>query len=334
MALPAVPPLCAGKEHRMSQQTYAVPAPDGTIRRAGPLDVSLLVLVALIWASAFIAIKIAVPDTGPLWLAAIRVSLGAIVLAPYVLWRGLVLPGGVRVWFLVFVMAILNVVAPFFLISWAGLTIDAGMMALLMGTGPLMALIGSHFFTHDDKINPLKLIAVALGFSGVAVLVGGAAIGDLGGAHLLAQFAALGGSICYALSGLIVRRIDIPPTRLAFLALGIGATVLLPVALLVDGVPTTMPSAPALWALVYLGVFPTGLAYVMRFQLIRAIGFSTFALSIYMIPPFGVLLGVLILGEQLEPKVLIALALILAGLYFARRGSGASAARRAPGSSA
>ena len=91
----------------MSQQTSVLPAPDGTIRRAGPIDVSLLVLVAIIWASAFIAIKIAVPHTGPLWLAAIRVTIGALVLAPYALWRGLVLPDTAKVWGLVVAMAML-----------------------------------------------------------------------------------------------------------------------------------------------------------------------------------------------------------------------------------
>jgi len=312
MSQPAMPGASTGTETE-------------TIRKAGPLDITALVTVAMIWASAFIAIKVAVPETGPLWLAASRVAIGALVLAPYALWRGLVLPQTLRIWALVILMALFNVVVPFFLISWAGLTIDAGMMALLMGTGPFMALIGSHFFTHDDKINTLKLIAVALGFSGVFVLVGGGALGQFGSTYVLAQLATLAGSLCYATSGLIVRRIPMPPTRLAFLTLCISAAILIAAALIVDGVPDALPGASALWALIYLGAFPTGLAYVMRYQLIRAIGFSTFALSIYMIPPFGVLLGFVILGEALQLKVIIALALILAGLYFARRGSGAAA---------
>lgn len=307
----------------------ASPAADGTdramtIRKAGPLDIAALVALAVIWASAFVAIKVAVPETGALWLAAGRVAIGAVVLVPYIVWRGFILPSTARTWALVIVMALFNVVVPFFLISWAGLTIDAGMMALLMGTGPFMALIGSHFFTDDDKINPLKLIAVALGFSGVAVLVGGGALGQVGGAYLLGQLAALGGSVCYATSGLIVRRIQMPPTRLAFLTLCISAVILICAALIVDGVPDVMPGRNALWALIFLGAFPTGLAYVMRYQLIRTIGFSTFALSIYMLPPFGVLLGFLLLGEELQLKVAIALALIVLGLYCARRGSGAA----------
>lgn len=295
-----------------------------TIRKAGPLDITALITVAMIWASAFIAIKIAVPAVGPLWLAAIRVAIGALVIAPYVLWRGLVLPRDGHTWFLAVLMAMFNVVVPFFLISWAGLTIDAGMMALLMGTGPFMAMIGSHLATDDDKINTLKLVAMALGFAGIVVLVGGSAFNQVGSAYLVAQLAILAGSLCYATSGLIVRRISVPPTRLAFLTLCLAAMMLIPVALIVDGVPTGPIEPSAIWALIYLGALPTGLAYVIRYQLIRSIGYSTFALAIYMIPPFGVLQGVIILGEPLEVKVLIALALIMVGLWFAHRGSGAA----------
>ena len=300
-----------------------------TITRAGSVDIALLVAVALTWASAFIAMNIAVPETGPLWLATVRVLIGAAVLAPFALWRGIALPRGLRAWMLVSVMAVLNIVVPFFLISWGQLTIDAGMAAVLMGVGPLMALAGSHVFTHDDKINASKLAAVGLGFSGVVVLVGLSVLGNLGGTFLLAQLATLGAGLCYATSGLIIRRIDLPPVGLAFIALVIGAIILLPLALLVDGMPTRAPGPTAWIALVYLGAFPTGLAYVLRFHLIRKIGYSIFALSVYMIPAFGVLLGFLILGEPVTPKLGIALALILAGLYFAQRGSGPAGPRPA-----
>ena len=134
------------------------------ITRAGPVDLALLLFVAIIWASAFIAIKVAVPETGPLWLAAIRVSIGALALLPYALAKGLVLPQTGRVWSLIVIMACFNVVIPFFLISWAELTIDAGVTSLLMGTGPFLALIGSHFFTRDDRINRQKSLAVLFGY--------------------------------------------------------------------------------------------------------------------------------------------------------------------------
>ena len=136
--------------------------------------------------------------------------------------------------------------------------------------------------------------------------------------------AALGGAVCYVIAGAIVRRIDIPPVQLASLALLVGAAILLPVAGIVDGIPSALPSRDAMLALLFLGVFPTGLAYVLRFHMINKIGYSTFSMSIYMIPAFGLMLGHLLLGEPLRPVLVVALALILTGLWFAKKGSGAA----------
>lgn len=288
------------------------------IRRATPIDIALLIAVAIIWASAFIAIKIAVPETGPLWLAAIRVSIGAIILAPYALWKGMHLPKGSRQWRLIIVMSLLNVVIPFFLISWAELTIDAGVTSLLMGTGPFLALLGSHMFTTDDRITGPKLIAVLLGFSGMLVLVGWDALTQVGAHHTLAQLAALGGCICYVIAGLIIRRIELEASSLAVLALSIGTLVLVPLALLFNGAPNLALSNDAITALLWLGIVPTGIAYILRFYLIRSVGYTTFSLSVNMIPVFGVVLGFLILNEAIKPQIVIALVLVIAGLFVAR----------------
>ncbi|MEO0542575.1 MAG: DMT family transporter [Pseudomonadota bacterium] len=290
-----------------------------TIRQASGFDIGMLVLISLIWASAFVAIKVAVPAVGPLWLAAIRVVVGCLAVLPFALKAGIELPQSMGVWILVICMSLLNVVIPFFLIAWAELTIDAGVASLLMGVGPILALLAGHFFTVDDRINRWKLLAVLLGFSGVVILVGGDAMKQLGGRNTLAQLAALGGALCYVTAGTLIRKIPIGSVRLAFLALSIGSAVLLPIALIVDGPPSLPGPLPAA-ALLYLGLIPTGIAYVMRFHLINAVGYSTFSLSVNMIPIFGVLLGALLLAERPSPQAGIALALVICGLFFARMG--------------
>lgn len=288
------------------------------IRRATPADLAALAAVSLVWASAFIAIKIAVPHTGPLWLAAIRVTVGFLTLAPFVIGRGFIFPSSGRTWALILGTAAFNIAVPFFLISWAEQTIDAGVASLLMGTGPFLALIGSHFFTDDDRMTPQKVIGVLCGFAGIVAIVGLDAVSGLGGQHLLSQAAALGGSMCYVIAGLLIRRIDLPPGPLACIALGIGSASLLVAALLVDGLPTASMLAGSWPALLYLGVFPTGIAYLVRFHLIRNIGYSTFAMGVNLIPVFGVLLGVVLLGEPLTLRVAIALALVVLGLFVSR----------------
>ena len=290
------------------------------IRTPTRLDLGLMVMTSLIWASAFVAIRVAVPETGPVWLAAIRVGIGFLVLLPYAIWRGMVWPAGRGQWTLIVGMALLNVVVPFILIAWAGKTIEAGVLALLMGTGPFLALIGSHLMTDDDRLTPRKLLSVLLGFSGIVVLVGPSIFAGLTGGPLMAKLAALGASVCYVMAGLLIRRITMPPVRLACLALAIGTTALVPLALMIEGFPAYALSVPALGALIYLGIFPTGIAYIVRFTLIRAIGYSRFSLSINLVPVFGVALGVIILDEPLSLNLIAALMLVLAGLFVSRGG--------------
>lgn len=288
-----------------------------TIRAPGPLDLGLMMLTALIWASAFVAIRVVVPETGPVWLAAIRIGLGFVVLLPYAIWRGMVWPQSRGQWSLITGMALLNVVIPFLLISWAGLTLEASVLSLLMGTGPFLALIGSHLFTHDDRLTPRKILSVLLGFSGIMVLIGPSALAGLNQGSLPAQLATLAATLCYVSAGLLIRRIVMPPVRLACLTLAIGTAVLVPLALLLEGLPATGLSGRAIVLLVYLGVFPTGIAYIFRFHLVRTIGYSRFAITINMIPVFGVALGVVLLDEPLTLPVVLALALVLSGLVVA-----------------
>lgn len=290
-----------------------------TIKHATLSDIGLIALTALLWASAFSAIKIAVPETGPFWLAAIRVLIGFLVLLPYAIYRGFKLPRGRSMWLLVIGMSLLNVVFPFILISWAELTIDAGVTSLLMGTGPFFALVGSHILTADDRLTPAKLIGVLFGFLGITVIVGADAIDGLGG-NLPAQLACVLGTLCYVAAGLLIRRIDIPPGRLACLALGISGIVLVLLAIWQDGAPPLDLSSEASISLVYLGLLPTGFAYLLRFYLIRKIGYSTFSIGLNLIPVFGVLLGLILLGEPLTLHVTIALALVVCGLFIARMG--------------
>ena len=295
-------------------------APAQSLRTPTRLDIGLMIMTSLMLASGFIAVRFAVPETGPVWLAAIRVGIGFLVLLPYAIWRGMVWPVGAAQWMLIVGMALLNVVVPFILIAWAGKAVEASVLSLLMGTGPFLALIGSHLMTDDDRLTPRKLVSVLLGFSGIMVLVGPSVFSGLAGSSLMGQIAALGASFCYVAAGLLIRRIAMPPVRLAGLALAIGSVVLIPLALITEGLPTEGYSGPVIGSLIFLGLFPTGIAYILRFSLIRTIGYTRFSLSINLVPVFGVVLGVLILGEPLSVNLIAALALVLAGLYVSSSG--------------
>lgn len=298
------------------------------LRKPTLLDLILLIALAAIYGSAFTAIKITVPEVGVYGLVLARVTIATLILVPYAVWRGWQWPQDAQTWKLLALLCIFNLLLPFALVSWAQLNINASLMALLMGAGPLFGLIFSHLATRDDRITTPKLIGVILGFIGVALVVGVQAF-DSTPQALLAQGAALLASICYAASGLIVRRIEgIQPTRLATIVLAMGSLVLL------AGAPFALESPLETLAnldmhivltVLYLGIITTGLAYIVRYRLIRAVGMSYFALSINLVPVFGIAAAALILSEPLSISLLAGLVCILGGLLIARLGSGSSA---------
>ncbi|MCV6548335.1 MAG: DMT family transporter, partial [Cohaesibacter sp.] len=238
---------------------------------------------------------------------------------PWMLYRGIILPKGAKNWIILLFFSLINVTIPFLLISWAELTISAGVTSLLLGSGPLLALVLAHFTTKDDKISWPKLLGIAFGFSGIALVVGGQALNDVEDTALLALLAVLAASFCYALSGALVRKItDIPPTRLATLVLGLCSLQLLALGLW-EGLPNFEKIDAKSWAcLIYLGLLPTGLATILRYRLISTVGASFFALGLNLIPVFGVIMGALILSETVPIEIWGALVLIVTGLFVTR----------------
>ena len=236
------------------------------IRRPTVIDLSLLLLLALVWASAFLVIKLVVDDTGPLWLATIRVVVAFIVLLPFAFSMGFVWPKTSKEWRLVLCIMVLSVTAPFFLISWAETKIDAGMASMLMGVGPFMALLSSHFTTEDDRLSKNKILGALLGFSGILILVGWDVARGLGD-NLLGQGAAILGSASYVVSGLLIRKLGrFPPIQLSAFILGLASIILLTITLLLIGLPTMFYTQNTWLGLIYLGLFPTALGYILRYH--------------------------------------------------------------------
>lgn len=290
------------------------------ITRAGRVDISLLILTALIWASAFAAIKFALEDLGPIWTAASRVSIGFLALIPFAILKKSNFKMSKQDLSLVIIIAMLITVIPFILISWGLQYIESGITALLMGTTPFMAMILGHFFTQDESINRYKLMAVAVGMTGILFIVGPDAINNLGSTSFVAQLAIIGAGFCYVSGGILIRKVDMKPVPFTTLALGIGAFALVILAVFFEGVPKQVPGTKAMLALLWLGLFPTGLAYILRFYLVRKVGVSTFAIGMNTIPVFGIIFGAILLNEAVEVNTMIALGLVISGLFIARLG--------------
>ncbi|MGD1888506.1 MAG: DMT family transporter [Cohaesibacteraceae bacterium] len=295
------------------------------LRTATLGDLTLLIVLAAMYGSAFSAIAVAVPAVGPFALVLCRVVIAFAILAPVCLGRGWLWPTSPTGWGQVVFLSLFNLLIPFFLVSWAQLTVNASLMALIMGAGPIFGLLIAHLATDDDRLTPAKALGVLLGFGGIALVLGGDAFSgksDTGWRSYAAPAAALLASFFYAASGLLVRRTQaLPPTQLATLVLGMGGLgLLLTLPFTWSGLTVALAAAKSgHWlAIGYLGVVTTGLAYILRYRLIRTVGMGYFGISIYLVPVFGIAVAALTLSEPLSPTLLIGLALVVGGLLIAR----------------
>jgi len=283
-------------------------------------DFILLTSLAAIWGSAFLAIKITVEDIPPATIAAGRLLIASVVIYIYMRSRSLALPRDKKFWHQIILISFFSMAAPFAMISWAEQFISSGLTAILMATGPLIALILSHFFSTDDRFTIFKFLGVLVGFAGVVVVLGLEAFSSIGD-NFYAQIVTMLAAMCYACSGILVRRVKEKSNTIITASILISATTLiLPVSLIFETpwIAITRSSSDAIVALLYLGLIPTALAFILRFYLIRDVGVTFASYVGYLVPFFGVLWGALFLSERLPPATMIGLLCILSGIAVSR----------------
>ncbi|MDX1710151.1 MAG: DMT family transporter [Rhodovibrionaceae bacterium] len=302
------------------------------IRQPTLADTLRLWALGAIWGSSFLFTEIAVATLPPLSVAAGRIALAACIVLGVAIALGQKLPRSRAEWAAIAGSGLFGIAMPFGLISWGQTEVNSSLAAILMGSGPFAALVLSHIFTRDDRFTAAKLGGLLLGFSGVAVLVGDDVLH--GATRLPAQLAIVAAAFCYAAGGVITRRIAHLPTQMAAgLILLSAACYTIPLAVLVDRPWETAasgaPGLEALGAVIYLGLASTGVASLIRFQVIRDAGATFMAQVNYLVPLFGVFWAWLFLSQRPPLTAWIALALILAGIHVTRRHTGAGS--RQPG---
>jgi drug/metabolite transporter (DMT)-like permease len=283
--------------------------------RMGPKEWALLISLSVLWGGSFFFAEVALQGLPPLSVVFARVAIGALALLVVVRAVGQRLPRDVRLWRAFFVMGALNNLIPFSLIVWGQTAITGGLAAILNATTPLFTVVLAHWFTRDERMTPPKLAGVAIGFLGVAVMIGPEAFGGEGMA-VWAEVAVLGAALAYALAGIYGRRFrDVPPLVTATGQVTASSVLLCPLVLATDR-PWTLPvpDAAALGALVGLGLLSTAAAYVIYFRLLASAGATNLLLVTFLIPVSAILLGVLVLGEVLTAGQLAGMGLIALGL--------------------
>lgn len=286
-------------------------------RSMGAAEWALLVALSVLWGGSFLFVGVAVRELPPLTIVLARVALAALALHLVLRAGGRSLPRGGPVWAAFLGMAVLNNVIPFTLIVWGQGHIASGVASILNATTPLFTVLVSHFLTADERATPQKLAGVAVGLVGVAVMIGGDALRSLG-VDVAAQLAMLAAAISYAFAGVFGRRftaLGVGPLETAAGMLATSTLMLMPATLLVERPWTLpMPSAAAIGAVLGLALVSTAFAYILYFRILASAGATNLLLVTFLIPVSAILFGATLLGERLEPRHLLGMAMIALGL--------------------
>jgi drug/metabolite transporter (DMT)-like permease len=277
-------------------------------------DLALLVLLALLWGSSFTWIKVAVETIPPATLTAGRIALAALILLAVVRLRGIALPSSPAIWLHLLVQSLVNLVLPFLLISWGEQHVSSGLASILTTTAPLFAFMIAALTGHAAR-GAGQGLGLASGFAGVILIIGAGALSELGGPKLASQLALVGAGFCYGSSsnyGRVFRSIS--PVAVGAGTLLWATLLTVPLSLAVDRPWTLQPSAESVGALLLLGVLSTALAFSIYFRLLGTLGTVGTSTVGYLRVGFGVILGILFLGEHLTLASASGLALIVLGV--------------------
>ena len=281
----------------------------------------LLLALGFIWGASFLGVSMALTGFGPITIAAIRIAIAAVVLTAISYKMGHGLPTtktdtGRKIWRHAFGMALFTNAIPFSLLSWSQIHVSSGYAGITMAVVPLLVLPLSHFFIPSERLSRQKTFGFGIGFVGVVVLIGPAQILASGGGDIeyIARITCVLASSCYAIGSIITRLAPNGP-QMAFssAALLLASIILIPIALIVEGIPA-MPNQAALFGVLYLGLFPTALATVLLVYVIKAAGPPFLSLVNYQVPIWAVVIGMVVLNETLPGQFVWALGLILIGL--------------------
>ena len=282
------------------------------------IDYALLTILALIWSSAFFNIKIATYSYGPVTIAFLRTFFGAIPVVGICLVKKIKIEAFSKDWYWFAAIGMVNLVIPFFLIAYGVQRVQSNLAAILMASTPLSATVLAHLFTKNEKINLIKIFGVLVGFSGIVFLFSDNTL--INENNFTYALLILVGSTFYVIGGLLTLKVSNKKNENVTASILIWGTLfLIPITAFTEKPWNLNPSTDSTIALVYLGVVATGLAWLLRFKILKNNGLVFQAQVAYLIPIFGIILGYIFLKELITPKVLVAVAAVIIGIYFVQK---------------
>ena len=281
-------------------------------------DYILLIVLALIWSSAFFNIKIATYSFGPVTIAFLRIFFGAIPVVALCLYKKIKIEAFSKDWQWFALIGMVNLVIPFFLIAYGVQKVQSNLAAILMASTPLSATVLAHFFTSNEKINLTKTFGVLLGFSGIVFLFSDNIL--INENNFFSALIIFFASTFYVIGGLLTLKISNKKNENVTASILIWATLfLIPITVFTEQPWNLNPSMESIISVIYLGVVATGLAWLLRFRILINNGLVFQAQVAYLIPIFGIILSYIFLKEIITPKVLVAVVAIIIGIYFVKK---------------
>ena len=273
----------------------------------------LITILGAVWGSAFMFIKIATPELGPIALVNIRLAVAGLIFIPFLLQQKYLkhFRSNLKN---ILVLSVINTALPFSLFAYASLESSSNMLSILNGTTAIMAVVISTIWLKI-RLNFFQIMGVFIGLFGIVVL----ANPDNVYISMKATILCLSAAFCYALSANYIQKFAYKTNTIVLIgwSLVIASVLLLPITFF--NLPSQLPSKNVIFSILWLGVISTGVAFLGYVRLIEKVGAVKTATVAYFIPVFGVIWGYVFLGEPITSQILIGMILILIGIVFTNK---------------
>ena len=288
------------------------------MREANTKDLTLLILLSIIWGSAFFNIKIATYSYEPFTLALVRVLFASVPLFLLCKYKKIKILAFSENWSSYALIGLCNIAIPFVLIAIGTAKINSYLAAILMSTTPLSGSILAHFFTKNEKLSYMKSLGVLIGFSGIILLFFDRVV--INSENYIFALVTILGSTFYCIGGLLTLKLKNKVNENVTTSTTFWSVIfLLPLSVIFETPWNSNPSLESTLSLLYLGVVATGLAWLIRFRILTVNGLVFQTQVAYLIPVFGIIFGFFLMNEVITWKAIISLVVILIGIYIFKK---------------
>ena len=281
------------------------------------LSFVLLFLLGLIWGSSFLFIKYTVLSLKPLTAVFLRMTVATLCLFIYLKIKKIILPIKKKDFINYFIIAVLGNVFPFFLVSWAEISINTNVTGIIMGLMPITTVFLAYFFVKEEKINFYTFLGIFIGFLGLFFLLDVISNKNI---NLFPHYAVILGTISFAVATIYARKIpNFNPLYILTGSTYFACIILLPLVLIFEDPINASPTNQSIIFGIVLGILNTAIGGLIFFKLIKLTG-AAFTSTVNFITPFvAVIWGYVFLNESLNSNQILGFLFILFGIYLVKK---------------